>query len=81
MSTFVSQCVVRREEELIITRELATAIRLLSQVTDNMVSIAEFISERLSSSDLIKYDVDLKGGPLLNKRERTLLKDLFENYN
>jgi len=80
MATFVSQCTVRNTKELLITRELASAIKFLSQATDNMASISSYIFDRLSNSDIIKYDVDIKGGPLLSKRERRLLKNLFENY-
>lgn len=80
MATFVSQCIVKKKEELIITRELGTALKLLSYVTDGMITISSYIFDRLHNSDIIKYDINLKGGPLLSKRERTLLKDLFENF-
>lgn len=80
MATYVSQCTVRNTEELLITRELASAIKYLSHATDNMATISSYIFDRLSNSDIIKYDADIKGGPLLSKRERKLLKDLFENY-
>jgi hypothetical protein len=39
------------------------------------------IHDRLVNANLISYDIELTGSPLLSKRERKLLKEALKFFN
>jgi hypothetical protein len=80
LSTYTSNCIVRHKEEIERNHLIANSITLLAIVDKSVFDMSETISKRLLDTDLIQYDTDLKGGPLLSKRERNFL-DLIHQTN
>lgn len=75
--TLLSQCIVRKPEELNFVVNFATNISMIAFADERLVEPAEKFHRRAMDANLIKYDVDLKGGPLLTRRERKLIYDLL----
>jgi len=75
--TLLSQCIVRKPEELSFVVNFAKNIYMIAFADERLIEPAERFHRRALDANLIKYDVDLKGGPLLTKRERNLIKDIL----
>ena len=75
--TLLSQCIVRKPEELSFVVNFASSIYMIAFADERLIEPAEKFHRRALDANLIKYDVDIKGGPLLTKRERNLIKDLL----
>jgi len=75
----LSACVVRKEEELIRVTKFAESIALIAFAQDALIEPADRFHRRLTDASLIKYDVELTGGPMLSKRERALIKSIYES--
>lgn len=80
MSTFNSQCTVRNIKELHKNAELAKSIAMLSVIDSDIGYMSDIIHNRLNSANIIIYDIDTKGSPLVSKRERKLLDNIGEYY-
>jgi len=76
--TLLSQSVVRKESELEYVTKFAESIAMIAFAEDALVEPAERFHRRLLDANLIKYDVDLSGGPMLSKRERSLINDVID---
>jgi hypothetical protein len=75
--TLLSQCIVRKPEELKFVVNFAQNIAMISFADERLVEPAEKFHRRMLDANLIRYDIDIKGGPLLTKRERNLIKDIL----
>ena len=75
--TLLSQCIVRKPEELSYVVNFASSIYMIAFADERLIEPAEKFHRRALDANLIKYDVDIKGGPLLTKRERNLIKDIL----
>lgn len=80
MASYNSACIVRHKEEIERNHLIANSIAMLAIVDKSLIDISEAIADRLINTDLIAYDVDLKAGPILSKRERNLL-ELIDQAN
>lgn len=81
MSTYTSQCTLRNEKEILLARDVAEKISLLSYIDYSLENISNIIYNRLTQANLITYDQLIIGGPLLTKRERKLLLEINKNNN
>jgi hypothetical protein len=81
LATYSSACIVRHREEIERNHLIADSIEMLAIVDKSVFELSEKISERLRSTDLIAYDIELKGGPLLTKREVNLLELIDQTNN
>lgn len=81
MSTYTSQCTLRNEKEILLARDVAEKISLLSYIDYSLENISNIIYNRLTQANLITYDQLIVGGPLLTKRERKLLLEINKNNN
>lgn len=80
LSTLKSTMVVRTPEEVLTSRALAAAIENLKFLDDDVVGRAAIaFSERLYHPEIIRFDVDEFGNPLLTRRERTLIVELVRH--
>jgi hypothetical protein len=75
--TLLSQCIVRKPAELRFVVNFAQNIAMISFADERLVEPAEKFHRRMLDANLIRYDVDIKGGPLITKRERNLIKDIL----
>jgi len=86
MSTTASQLVVRNPKDIPIIKNLAEYLTYLNTAILNIsstemlkeVNMVKDIYNRLINVDLIKYDQDEFGNPLLSRRERKLLFDIIK---
>jgi hypothetical protein len=75
----LSSCVVRKEDELVYVTHFAESIAMIAFAQDALIEPAERFHRRLTDASLIKYDVELIGGPMLSKRERSLIRDIYDS--
>jgi hypothetical protein len=75
----LSACVVRKEDELIYVTKFAESIAMIAFAQDALIEPAERFHRRLTDASLIKYDVELTGGPMLSKRERSLIRSIYDS--
>jgi hypothetical protein len=80
MQTFRSDLIVRTKLDVTRARELAERISYLQFVDDDISKMALTLSNRLFNVDLIQYDVDEFGNPLVPKRTRRLLEDIATSH-
>ena len=80
LSTLKSQCTMRQVSDLVKSKDISDAILLLSFADDNLIDASNEIHNRLVNAYLISYDLENLGSPLLSKRERTILKDVFSHF-
>lgn len=73
LSTLESQCVMRKEQELIEAVAVAKEIYPLKYTYGSLGDAANKLFWRLTNASLIEYTPDIIGGPLTSKRERNLL--------
>lgn len=81
LDTLKSQCTMRTMKDIIKSKEVSDAIILLSFADDRLTKASCMIHDRLVNANLISYDVENTGSPLLSKRERKLLKDALKFFN
>lgn len=81
MSTFRSQCTLRKESELLLAEDIAHAISALSRISTDLKYMSDIIYKRLTEADFLTFDFDLRGGPLLSKGERKLLEEINIYYS
>jgi phage gp29-like protein len=72
---------VRKVEELRKNEMIASTVKLLSIVDERIFDTSEAIFRRFSNSELIRYDSEVIGGPLVTRRERKLLQSIDLKLN
>lgn len=72
-STLKSQCVMRKDDELIKACILAESLQLISYDDNAFISAANNLFWRLTQSQLISYRNEINGSPLTTKREKSLI--------
>jgi len=72
---------MRTVRDIIKSKEVSDAIVLLSFADDRLTKASCMIHDRLVNANLISYDVENTGSPLLSKRERKLLKEALNYFN
>jgi hypothetical protein len=80
LDTLRSQCTMRNIQDILRSKELSTSILLLQYADDRLTEAANLFHERLVNAYVLTYDVDELGTPLLSKRERRLLDDIFKLF-
>jgi hypothetical protein len=88
LETLQSQLVVRNTEDAVRVKDLAEYMTYLNNAILNIsstemikeVNMVKDIYSRLINVEVIKYDVDEHGNPLVTRRERQLLYDLISKY-
>jgi hypothetical protein len=85
LQTLQSDLIVRNPKDIPIIKNLAEYMTYLNTAILNIsstemlkeVNMVKDIYARLINVDLIRYDIDEFGNPLVTKRERKLLNDLI----
>jgi hypothetical protein len=80
MDNFRSDLVVRTKLDASRARDLAQRIGYLKFVDDHIGKMALQISKRLWNVELIRYDIDEFGNPLVSKGARRLLEEITDHY-
>jgi hypothetical protein len=80
MKAYESACVVRKVEELVKTKEIASSIVLLGFIDQKLYEMSSVMHLRLDGVTLISYESDISGAPTFNQREKALLHDASEYY-
>jgi len=63
-----------------LARDLAQRISYLRYIDDEIGEMALQISRRLFNVELIRYDIDEFGSPLVSKRAKRLIAEIVSNY-
>jgi len=85
LETLQSQLVVRNLDDAVKVKDLAEYMTYLNNAILNIsstemlkeVNMVKDIYSRLINVEIIKYDVDEHGNPLVTRRERQLLYDII----
>jgi hypothetical protein len=85
LQTLQSDLIVRNPKDIPVIKNLAEYLTYLNTAILNIsstemlkeVNMVKDIYARLINVDLIKYDIDEFGNPLVSKRERKLLQDII----
>lgn len=80
MWTFTSDLIVRTKMDAALARDLAQRISYLRYIDDEIGEMALQISRRLFNVELIRYDIDEFGSPLVSKRAKRLIAEIVSNY-
>jgi hypothetical protein len=88
LQTLQSDLIVRNPKDIPVIKNLAEYLTYLNTAILNIsstemlkeVNMVKDIYARLINVDLIKYDIDEFGNPLVTKRERKLLDDLINMH-
>lgn len=81
MDNFKSDLVVRTKLDAARARDLAERLGYLKFIDDKIGYMALQMSRRLFNVELIRYDVDEFGNPLVSKRARNLLKEIADRFS
>lgn len=80
MSNFRSDLIVRTKLDAARARDLADRLQYLQFIDDHIGYMALEMSKRLFSVELINYDLDEFGNPLVSKRARRLIGEIDSYY-
>jgi hypothetical protein len=80
MHNFKSDLIVRTKLDAARARDLAERIQYLRFIDDHIGYMAIEMSKRLFAVELINYDLDEFGNPLVSKRARRLIGEIATYY-
>jgi hypothetical protein len=75
-----SQCTMRNMNDLLKSKEVSESVVLLQFADDRLMEASNLFYERLIYAQLLAYDLEDLGTPLLTKREKRLLADILNKY-
>jgi hypothetical protein len=79
MQNFKSDLIVRNKVDASRARDLASRLVYLKFIDDHIGYMALALSNRMFNVELIRYDIDEFGNPLVSKRARNLISEIIRH--